>query len=92
MRLWNIETGKEIKQFTPKFGTMHGVSFSPDGKRLAAGGSNGQIRVWEVETGKELMTYTGHQAKVDELRFTPDGKRIVSVGEDRLLRVWLAPR
>ncbi|MBC8325900.1 MAG: hypothetical protein H8E27_09775 [Verrucomicrobia subdivision 3 bacterium] len=33
------------------------VAISPDGKHLAAGGFNGQVRIWNLEDGKELNTF-----------------------------------
>jgi WD40 repeat protein len=32
--------------------TVYGVAFSPDGKRLAAGGAGGALRVWEAKRGE----------------------------------------
>ena len=34
------------------------VAISPDGKHLAAGGFNGQVRIWTLEDGKERNTFT----------------------------------
>jgi WD40 repeat protein len=52
---------------------VQSVTFSPDGKRLAAGVSE-QLRVWDAATGDTLLTLkTG---RVYSVAFRPDGKQI----------------
>jgi WD40 repeat protein len=64
-----------------------GLTFSPDGKRLAVGGF-GTIRVWEVGTEKASWQFNGHRGQVTGLAFSPDGKRLASAGEDSTVLVW----
>ena len=93
VRLWEVETGKEVRRFEAQAGNMHGVAFTPDGKRLVGGGGNGSLTVWEVETGRQIVRLAGHNAKVGEVAFAP-GKRIVSGKRRRSVRrgVWPALR
>jgi integrase len=56
-------------------GTLFGLEFSPDGKRLIAGDtSHGTIVVWDVATGKELTTIeTGiNRRRSLQLSLSPD--------------------
>lgn len=65
-------------------GTVYSVSYSPDGKILAAIGGCG-VRLWDAATGKPLHHYTGLDASKDESFpyatydrgfFAPDGRRL----------------
>ena len=69
-------------------GSVWGVAFSPDGKRLASAGWDYKIKIWDTETGKELHTLVGHTAPVQGVAFSPDGKRVASAGWDGLVKIW----
>ena len=64
------------------------VAFSPDGRRLASGDSEGTICLWEAQTGKQLRRFTGHEGYVTSLVFAPDGKTLVSVSDDGTALLW----
>jgi WD40 repeat protein len=66
------------------------VTFSTDGKRIFAGGSNGAILAWDADSGQLLRTLTGHKGAVRALAFSPDGGRLASGSEDKIVGVWSA--
>ena len=90
IRLWNLETGKEIRKLPTGKTGRHidmAVCFSPDGKRLLLAGVDMSLRILDVATGKELMQIKNANAFC--AAFSPDGKRIVSGGcFDYIVRVW----
>jgi WD40 repeat protein len=86
IRLWDVATGKEIRQFPGHKGWVWSVAFSPDGKAFASGGKDKIIRIWEPATGKELRRLEGHQSMIGRLTYSPDGKLLASLGEN--LRLW----
>ncbi|HEX5840787.1 MAG TPA: BTAD domain-containing putative transcriptional regulator, partial [Anaerolineales bacterium] len=53
-QLWDIQTGKEIRQFTGPTERTVLVAFSQDGKHVFAGSLDSTARVWEVETGQQV--------------------------------------
>jgi WD40 repeat protein/serine/threonine protein kinase len=67
---------------------LYGLAVSPDGRRLAGGGSDGQVKLWDVATGKELRTLRGHTDQVRGLAFSPDGSRLASAAWDGRVIVW----
>ena len=73
--------------------TIHGhdawkLGISPDGKRIAAGGSNHAVKIWDATSCVELLTLLGHNRRVINSAFSPDGKRIVSGAYDGTIIVW----
>jgi WD40 repeat protein/tRNA A-37 threonylcarbamoyl transferase component Bud32 len=88
LRLWDLETGKEVRRFVGHAHPVLGVAFSPDGRQALSCGDDATIRSWEVETGKELHRFEGHTGPVTCVAFSPDGRRAVSGSRDGTVRVW----
>ncbi|MDB9379173.1 WD40 repeat domain-containing protein, partial [Nodularia sphaerocarpa CS-585A2] len=63
------------------------VAFSPDGKTLASGGENQQIKLWGVNN-KNVNFLKGSSEKVHTVAFSPDGKTLASGGADGIIRIW----
>src|SRR5262249_38715230 len=88
IRLWDVTSGKQLKQFAGNPSHTIGVTFSGDGKTLATS-ADSTLRLWEVATGKEIPAPgDGHQGPVRGLAFLDGGKSLVSAGGDGTLRYW----
>ena len=75
LRLWDIETGKEVRRFEGVLYPIKGVAFSPDGKSIVAGGEDEMLGVWDVETGKLTSRFTPPE-NVGCVAFSPDGSKL----------------
>jgi WD40 repeat protein len=91
IRLWNAETGEEIRQFRGHTHAVRQAVFSPDGKYIVSGGLDRTVRFWEVATGNELRCFTGHKNWIRSVAISPDGLYALSGGEDMSLRLWELP-
>ena len=53
LRLYETDTGKEVRKFEGHTGWVWKAAFSPDGKKIASAGCNDySYRIWDVDTGK----------------------------------------
>ena len=48
IRLWDVQTGRELHVYEDGMGEVRGVMFSPDGRRLLSGSDDKIIRIWPV--------------------------------------------
>jgi WD40 repeat protein len=55
LRLWDLETGREVHRFQKHTGWVLGVAFSRDGQHALSGSSDGTLRLWNVASGQELV-------------------------------------
>jgi RNA polymerase sigma factor (sigma-70 family) len=99
VRLWDIATGKELRRYGVPMASIGKneyvrvntwVTFTANGKVLAAGGSDRKARLWDVAIGKEIrnQTMSGLRTppnvtqrelfqwpkQVIDVAFTPDGR------------------
>ncbi|MEH2228529.1 MAG: NB-ARC domain-containing protein [Nostoc sp.] len=74
--------------FVETLGGIHSVAFSPNGKLLATGDTNGEIRLYQVADGKQLLTVKGHIGFIWPVAFSPDGHIFASGGDDQKVKLW----
>src|SRR5262249_55383790 len=68
------------------------IAISPDGKTLAAAGSDRVMSLWNLADAGLRSIWTGHDAEVRGLAFSPNGKLLASAGADGTVRLWDAAR
>lgn len=57
VKVWNPETGANLKTLTGLTDHVFAAAISPDGKQVAAGGYDGEVRVWDVADGKVVKAF-----------------------------------
>jgi WD40 repeat protein len=85
---WRLCQGSRRLQLRGHDSAIFAVAFAPDGKTLASGDWNGNVKLWDAVTGREQASLPGHQRWVTKLAFTPDSKTLVSSGGDACVKVW----
>ncbi|MFN0124943.1 MAG: PQQ-binding-like beta-propeller repeat protein, partial [Blastocatellia bacterium] len=81
-------TGQELRKVTILSGGVSCFAFSPDGKNLVTGLSDGSLCLLDLAAGKELYRFREHGDRVFTVAVSPDGGKFVSGGNDRAARLW----
>ena len=66
---------------------IHKVSVSSDGKVIASGSTDGNLRTWDLD-GKIKANFIGHKKSITSLSFSPNNKMIASGSLDKTIKLW----
>jgi hypothetical protein len=86
--LFSAATGEKLRALRGHRDALYAAALSPDGRILATGSWDHEIKLWEASTGKELSTLHGHNGAIFDLAFRPDGKILASASGDRTVKLW----
>jgi WD40 repeat protein len=94
VQLW--DTTKHIEEIATLGGFQLGamsVTFSPNGRRLAVGGTGETqaVKIVDVQSRQELITLPGKDPIHYRVAFSPDGNTIGSLSHAGILHLWRAP-
>lgn len=81
LRIWNANSFELIDEFKEPRHKAYAISFSPDGKRLACGHSDGRITVRETGDFRKILLYLVHGDDIIRgIKFSSDGKWLAAAG------------
>ena len=87
-QLWEVASGKVVRELRADGGPVEDVAYSPDGSRVATASKDGAARIWDAGNGALLDTLRGHHDAVTSVSFNPDGSRLLTTSVDHDARVW----
>jgi WD40 repeat protein len=81
VRLWNIKTGKVVRESQASLGSAGELALSPDGTKLVIPTEKQEaLQVWSVPELKPLPTIPNPFYRVWQVQFSPSGKRLLITG------------
>jgi sterol desaturase/sphingolipid hydroxylase (fatty acid hydroxylase superfamily) len=64
------------------------VAVSAGGRRIVAGGYDGQLYAWDQDGERPRLVVKGHTGPIYSVSISPDGESIVTGGADQTARMW----
>jgi WD40 repeat protein len=78
VRLWDVQTGKEVRCFRGHTAMVYRAVFAPSGSQVLSCSEDGTVRLWNAATGKEIRRLRGHKGRVVSVAFSPDGRQALT--------------
>jgi WD40 repeat protein len=93
-KLWDIESGRELKSFARALNNFQCVAVAPGGDRIAGETSPARVNLWNPATGQEVAELRMDERmneNVNDLQFLPPDGSVLAICTDSMARVWRAP-
>jgi WD40 repeat protein len=87
----DLSKGKKVYHISTADALLSPAVFSPDGKLLAAGDSDGKVHLWEAATGAVLGEFAGHRGPITSVLNGSNGKTLITAGADGTVLIWDVP-
>ena len=84
VKVWDVDTGKQLKSLKEHTDAVYAVAFMPDGKRLVSAAGDRTLKVWDVAAGTRLTTVNDALDSLYAVAVNPAGTQIAAAGADRM--------
>ena len=88
IKLWGMDTGKEVHTFVGHTDEIVRVTFLPDGKSMVSGSADTTVKLWDIATGREIYTLQSHLDRLESVSISEDGRLLLTSGQGGPLRLW----
>ena len=87
VQIWDVAARSLVRSIKASNDSFYGVSWSPDGARVAVGCADKLVRVFDVAEGRETMRCDNHLDWVFATAWDRDGSRLVSASRDKAIKL-----
>ncbi len=88
LKLWETDTGQEIRELGGHYSLISGLSFSPNGRYLASSSFDLKVKIWDVVSGEQVAVIKDFNSQVNYVTFSPDGNLLAAVDQDGKVQAW----
>lgn len=87
VQVWDVSKKKLDFSVSVSYDTLYGVSWSPDGTKIAFGCGDNTLRAIDATTGKQILFQGAHSDWVLDTVFTQDSLHVVSTSRDMSMKL-----
>jgi len=87
-KIWDVGSGKLLRNFVGHFDVVNSACFSPDENQLLTASDDGGSILWDANTGKVLLEIYNHKLPVNSACFSADGKKVLTASNDNTAAIW----
>jgi hypothetical protein len=85
----DIKSGTTSRSSPSLFNSLiYKLAVAPDGRTIASGGPDREVRLWNAESGQVLQIISGYTRDITALGFSADGRRVISSDRAGLVRMF----
>jgi len=89
VRLWEVETGRCLREFESNAQLTRSLAWSPDQRYvLSCLSHDSGVYQWDFETGAGIRKLEGHADAVHSVEWSPNSRLALSGSYDMTVRVW----
>jgi WD40 repeat protein len=87
IQIWDVAKRKLLLSVPMTYDTLYGVSWSPDGGRVAFGCADNSVRAIDARSGAQVLFQGAHNDWVLGTVWSKDASHLVSVSRDRSMKL-----
>ncbi len=87
VQVWDVEKKALLNSVSITFDTTYGVSWSPDGTKIALGCADNTVRAIDAKKGDTVLYNNSHSDWSLDTAFSADGSHLVSVSRDGTMKL-----
>lgn len=87
VQVWDVAKKKLLLSHPVTYDTVYGLSWSPDGTKVAFGCTDNTLRAIDVNSGEQVLFQGAHNDWVLNTVFSSDGRFVASVSRDRSMKL-----
>jgi WD40 repeat protein len=88
VKVFEIPSGKFLKQFEGHTHHVMDVGWKSDGKLLASASADNSVKIWDYEKGEQVRTIPAHGKQVTRLVFIGQKPEFATCSGDQTVRFW----
>jgi WD40 repeat protein len=88
VRLWEVNSGAEIRTIAGHLASLRGAAVSADGRFVATASVDDTAKIWNRFTGTLARSLEGHTGNVNTVQLNATGTLCVTGAEDQQAIVW----